>query len=119
MFDVNSFIAMLKQSKIRFSILGTPYQVAVAHFDVSEKLSDCFTTGLSLVSEDEIKKPEEIIEKEGLLTVAGNLGDRYFHGVINHFIQTGRNGRFYLYHASVVPSLWFLILNQDCRIFQT
>ncbi len=118
MIDVNSFIAMLKQSKIRFSILGTPYQVAVAHFDVSEKLSDCFTMGLSLVSEDEIKKPEEIIEKEGLLTVAGNLGDRYFHGVINHFIQTGRNGRFYLYHASVVPSLWFLILNQDCRIFQ-
>ncbi len=118
MTNLNAFMDMLRQSKIRFRILDTDYRVAVKNFSVTEKISTCHTLVLSLVSEDEIKKPEDIVEKKGLLTVAGFSSERYFHGVINHFILAGRNGRFYLYEAHVVPSLWFLTLNRDCRIFQ-
>ncbi len=119
MTDVNAFINMIQQSKIRFSVLNADCKVAVADFTVNEGISSCFTMDLTLVSEDKIKKPEEMLEKEGLLTLPGGPGERYFHGVISHFILMGQNGRFYTYRANVVPSLWFLTLNKDCRIFQS
>ncbi len=116
--DLASIVDMIKHSKIQFNILGTNYQIAVERFHATEQISAFFTVDLWLVSESEIKKPEDIVKKEALLTVTGNLGDRYFHGLINQFMLSGRNGRFFLYQAQVVPSLWFLGLNQDCRIFQ-
>jgi len=118
MFDATDLIDAPQISKIRFSILSAKYKFAVVQFDVNEQMSASFKIDLTLVSEDEIKKPEEIVEKEGLLAVTGSQGNRYFHGVINNFVLSGKNGRFYLYYANVVPSIWFLTLNQDCRIFQ-
>ena len=76
-----------------------------------------FDVSLSLISEDQIKAAD-VVEKPGLLTVVGDTGDRYFHGVISQFMLSGKNGRFYLYQAKLVPSIWFMMLNQDCRIFQ-
>ncbi|MDY0096680.1 MAG: contractile injection system protein, VgrG/Pvc8 family, partial [Candidatus Vecturithrix sp.] len=112
MSSLNNFLEALDQSKIRFNIPGADCRLAVRSFNIDEEISACFTLTVSLVSTDEIKEPENIVEKEGLLTVAGPSGERYFHGVINNFVFTGKNGRFYLYDAQVVPSLWFLTLNQ-------
>lgn len=118
MSSLNNFLEALSKSKIRFNIPGIDHRMAVRSFSINEKISDCFTLSVTLVGTDEIKDPEKILEQEAFLTVAGQSGDRYFHGIINNFILSGKNGRFYLYEARVVPSLWFLTLNQDCRIFQ-
>mgnify|MGYP000900739426 FL=1 len=107
----------LDQSKIRFKIPGADCRLAVRSFS-NERISDCFTLSVNLVGTDEIKEPEKLLEQEAILTVSGEPDDRHFHGIINNFVLSGTNGRFYLYEARVVPSLWFLTLNQDCRIFQ-
>ncbi|NPV05333.1 MAG: type VI secretion system tip protein VgrG [Syntrophaceae bacterium] len=107
----------LKASKIKFSVSGADYRIAVESFNADEKISAPFDVSLSLISEDQIKAAD-VIEKQGLLTVVGQTGDRYFHGVISQFMLSGKNGRFYLYQAKMVPSIWFSMLNQDCRIFQ-
>ena len=117
MADMATIADALKESKIKFSILGTEYQIAVDRFHTGEKISAPFDVSLSLISEDQIKAAD-VVEKPGLLTVVGHTGDRYFHGVISQFMLSGKNGRFYLYQAKLVPSIWFMMLNQDCRIFQ-
>ena len=82
-----------------------------------EEISSPCEVDLSLVSEDEINF-DDVIGKEALLTILGDEADRYFHGIINEFMQTGSSGRFHLYHTRMVPSMWLLSLEQDCRIFQ-
>jgi type VI secretion system secreted protein VgrG len=117
MADMATIADALKESKIKFSILGTEYRIAVESFHAAEKISATFNINLRLISEDQIKAAD-VVEKPGLLTVVGQTGDRYFHGVISQFMLSGKNGRFYLYQAKLVPSIWFMMLNQDCRIFQ-
>lgn len=63
--------------------------------------------------------PNEILAKN--VTVKLELasdGLRYFNGFVTRFYQTGKRGRYHLYHASVRPWLWFLTRTADCRIFQ-
>lgn len=43
---------------------------------------------------------------------------RYFNGYVTRFAQTGMHGRYYTYHATVRPWLWFLTRTANCRIFQ-
>jgi type VI secretion system secreted protein VgrG len=94
-----------------------PLEMAVVDFTAWEQLSFPFHVRLSLASEDEIDF-DDVIGKDALLTIRGDVTDRFFHGIISQFMQTGTKGRFFLYEASVVPSVWLLSLKQDCRIFQ-
>jgi type VI secretion system secreted protein VgrG len=105
------------EARFLFEVIGTSYETRVLNFTLYESLSSPFELNISLVSEDEIKF-EEVVGKEALLTLLGEENDRYCHGIINKFIFTGSRDRFYLYQARVVPSLWFLSLERDCRIFQ-
>ncbi len=43
---------------------------------------------------------------------------RYLNGVISRFAQQATEERFTSYSAEMVPWLWFLTRNADCRIFQ-
>lgn len=98
-----------------FEISGI--KLGVEEFTAREEISSPCEVNLSLVSEDEINF-DDVIGKEAFLTILGDEADRYFHGIVNKFIQTGSRERFNLYQARMVPSLWMLSLEQDCRIFQ-
>ena len=106
---------LASEAHFLFEISGI--KLGVAEFTAREEISSPCEVNLSLVSEDEINF-DDVIGKEALLTLLGDDADRYFHGVINKFIQTGSRERFNLYQARMVPSLWMLSLEQDCRIFQ-
>jgi len=103
------------EAQFLFEISGSA--LGVAEFTAREEISSPCEVDLSLVSEDEINF-DDVIGKEALLTILGDEADRYFHGIINEFMQTGSSGRFHLYHTRMVPSMWLLSLEQDCRIFQ-
>jgi len=103
------------EAQFLFEIAGTA--LGVIEFTAVEKLSSPYEVTLSLASEDEVRM-DEVIGREGLLTILGDEADRYFHGIISSFVQVGTKGRFFLYQAKMVPSLWLLSLEQDCRIFQ-
>ncbi|MBC2694632.1 MAG: type VI secretion system tip protein VgrG [Desulfobacteraceae bacterium] len=98
-----------------FEVSGTEFKVV--DFAANESISSFYEVDLSLASEDEISF-DDVVGKEALLTILGEEEDRYFHGIIGKFIQTGSNGRFYLYRTKMSPSVWLLSLEQDCRIFQ-
>ncbi len=105
------------ESRFLFEVLGVSYRTAVLGFKLFEGISSPFALHVSLVSEDEINF-DEMVGKEALLTLLGEENDRHLHGVLRQFIQNGSKGRFYFYEAEVIPTLWLLSLEQDCRIFQ-
>src|SRR5262245_41023776 len=43
---------------------------------------------------------------------------RYFHGVVSRIGELGSDQMFTRYRIEVVPSLWFLSRNIQCRVFQ-
>ena len=84
-----------------------------------EELARLFQFELELVSEDYDIDFDKIIGEK--VTISLNIGDndtRYFNGYISHFVQTGPEGGYAQYQATVVPWLWFLTRTSDCRIFQ-
>jgi type VI secretion system secreted protein VgrG len=98
-----------------FTVESTEF--LVAGFKARERISTQFEANLSLALEEEVQF-EEVIGKAGLLTIRGEDEDRYMHGIVNRFVQTGMTGRFFNYEARLVPQTWILGLEQDCRIFQ-
>ena len=108
---------VLKASEARFLFNIAGKKLGVIDFSAREEISYPYHVVLTLATEDDIGF-DDVIGKEALLTILGEDTDRYFHGIINQFMQTGSRGRFLLYQATVVPYLWLLSLEQDCRIFQ-
>ncbi len=106
-----------QEAKFLFEISGTKAETAVVDFTAKERISSPFEVNVSLASEEEIEF-DNVVGKEAVLTILGEEADRYLHGIINWFKHTGSKGRFFLYQARVVPSLWLLSLERDCRIFQ-
>ena len=101
-----------------FQIFEAPdTELRVVDFTATESISSPYRVELTLASEDELGF-DAALGKAALLTIASQDADRYFHGIINQFTQVGISGRFNVYRASMVPSLWLLSLEQDCRIFQ-
>lgn len=108
---------MVSKSKFSFRIVDSDYKIAVENFSAEEKLSSSFLITLNLVSEDKMNL-EIAINKVAVLTIAGQDGDRYLHGIISNFMLAGHVGRFYSYQATVVPAVWMLNFNKNFRIFQ-
>jgi type VI secretion system secreted protein VgrG len=108
----------LSADEPRFLFEMKDVEFRVVQFSAREALSSPFEVDLTLASEDEIEF-DTVIGKEGLLTILGEEEDRCIHGLLKEFTQTGSRGPFYLYQARLVPTIWLLTLEQDCRIFQT
>ncbi len=115
-------------AQFAFEFLDVDYRVSVLEFQAAENLSEMFGVTMALVS-DELIPCEDVVRQEGVLTIVnpykssslfkpGVTPDRYFHGVLRKFRYSGMKGRFHLYEAQLVPSLWLLSLKQNCRIFQ-
>lgn len=105
------------KSRFQFLFLNKSYEAAVERFKADENISETYEVTVWLVSEDKIHFTD-VIKQDGLFTILGEEKDRNFHGIINHFMLTGRGGRFYFYQASLVPSLWLLSLGKNFRIYQ-
>ena len=110
------------QPSFLFSILGTSFNFRVLSFEAVEAISAPFQVNIS-VGCDDVVSFEEVAGKGASLTVVtddvtANGGKRYFHGNIAKFKSVGDNGDCYLYRARLVPAIWRLSLEQDCRVFQ-
>ena len=109
--------------KPRFLCNIAKNEFGVLAFTATERISAPYEVQLTLVTEREVNF-EDVVGKTGLLTLqpddASHDKDtkRYFHGIINEFMKTKSKGRFLYYQATMVPSLWLLSLERDCRIFQ-
>jgi type VI secretion system secreted protein VgrG len=105
--------------------LGDDFLLLV-DFHGEEGISKLFHFELSLAHEETTTetKPtilgfDSIVGKN--VTIGITLADgrlRFINGQIASFGQGGRDGKFSYYRAVLVPWLWFLSRDSDCRIFQ-
>jgi type VI secretion system secreted protein VgrG len=96
-----------------------PDVLVLRSFQGQEAISRLFAFELDLVSEESSIKYDDIVGQ--LVTVCVSLADgspRYWNGFVSRFVQAGRDSNVAVYHATVVPWLWFLDQTTDCRIFQ-
>lgn len=106
----------------RIASVKTPFgedQVALCGFTGSERLSAIPRFELELISEQQDLDPKKIIgQPVGVTLNTLKGGKRYFHGDAIRFGRTRQQGRYFRYHATIVPWLWFLTRTRNCRIFQ-
>ena len=85
----------------------------------NEGISRLFRFNLELLSTNNSISFDDIVGQN--VTISVTLADqtlRYFNGFVSRFAQSGSDARFTHYQMEVVPWLWFLTRNADCRIFQ-
>ncbi len=87
-------------------------------FRGTEGISRLFRFELDLLSEKSSISFSDIVGKN--VTISLKQPDksyRYLNGVISRFAQHATEEQFTSYSAEMVPWLWFLTRNADCRIF--
>ena len=88
-------------------------------FQGEEGISRLFRFNLELLSEKSNISFKDIVGQNVTLRIAlPEDKERYFNGFVSRFAQSGSDVRFTHYQMEVVPWLWFLTRNADCRIFQ-
>jgi type VI secretion system secreted protein VgrG len=96
-----------------------PDVLILRSFTGAEGLSQLYKFELDLFTEGPAINFADIIGKP--VTIRVELfedNERFFHGVISRFAQTGSETGIIHYRAEMVPWLWFLTRTADCRIFQ-
>jgi type VI secretion system secreted protein VgrG len=105
------------EARFRFELRGGGPDIPVASFTLQERLSAPFVLDLSLASEEELDFGD-LVGSEGTFVISGEGGDRFLHGLVSEFCRADAIGDHILYTARVVPQIWLLGNERDCRIFQ-
>ena len=63
-------------------------------------------------------KPEELVGSSFAAIVELHDGSRCINGIVKEFIEGDSDERFIHYSAEIVPAMWLLTLQSDCRVFQ-
>jgi len=92
----------------------------LAHLSGYEAVSRLFKFNLDLLSEKKNISFDQIVGQQVTISMqlADGVNERYFNGYVSRFAQTGTDVSFTHYQMEVVPWLWFLTRNANCRIFQ-
>jgi len=115
-----SNVIAANRSWFDFSIKADGFDgLGVYAFAGTERVSTPYEFVIEFVSMDANLNLTSALGKECLLTVADKSGDKKFlHGVIRQIEQLHTGNKYTMYHAEVVPRLWFLTQTQDHRIYQ-
>jgi type VI secretion system secreted protein VgrG len=88
-------------------------------FSGQEGVSTPFHFDLTVNSLNKDIQFEQIVGKPATIKIVlPEEKERFINGIISSFTLTGASGEFTVYQATLVPRLWILTRNSDCRIFQ-
>jgi type VI secretion system secreted protein VgrG len=84
-----------------------------------EGMSRLFTYNLTLLSQNPSISFSALVGQRVTISLKKpGHAIRYINGFVSRLAQAGNDQHFTHYEAEVVPWLWFLTRNADCRIFQ-
>ncbi len=92
----------------------------LSHLSGYEAISRMFKFSLDMLSLQKTITFSQIVGQKVTISIdlPNALGKRYISGYVSRFAQTGTDSTFTHYQMEVVPWLWFLTRNANCRIFQ-
>jgi type VI secretion system secreted protein VgrG len=96
-------------------------ELLLESFSGSEAISEPFRFSVSMVSENAEIDLKSLLRSSATVYLRLNNGsERCFHGHFHNLVQREvSKDSLVSYQGSIVPMLWFLGLNSDCRIFQS
>ena len=95
-----------------------PQDLRFIRLEGEEIVSQLFSLNLTLQSPRGDINSNELIGKPLSLEITMPGGVRHINGQCSQFTCTGKQGRYYAYHAVIRPWLWYATRRQDYRIFQ-
>ena len=100
------------------STLG-PDELLLLGFTGVEGMSMPYEFTLDLLSENPAVDGKALLKTAMHVEVDLPGGEtRYFSGRVRRFMQLGRHEELTSYQVEIVPALWYLTIQRDCRIFQ-
>ena len=91
----------------------------VGRLSATEAISRLFQIELDLLSPKPDIPPGRLLGQPLQVSIELDNGRRrFFHGLVSRVSQGETEGRLFVYRVEVVPWLWMLSRNVDCRIFQ-
>jgi type VI secretion system secreted protein VgrG len=108
------------QSRFEFTSAGLQADaVQVSEFTGVEEVSHTFQFVVQLTSKDGELDLDAVIGQPATLALMRHDGEMSpIHGVVSDFRQKSYTTGNYYYEATLVPRLWLLSLNHQCRVFQ-
>lgn len=114
----------IEQQNANYEVLIPHYgkdQFVFVSMEGGEYVSECFEFRVSMATKIKAVNTKDLLRKPMVVTIRrAGLPDRHIHGLIKRISLTGRNeddSPLYFYEAEIVPWLWFLNLEVDCRHF--
>jgi type VI secretion system secreted protein VgrG len=87
-------------------------------FSLQEQLSRLFQIEAELSSEDgEVDFDKVVGQNVTIRLQVGQKDTRYFNGIVSRMVQVSNQGSYSHYRATIVPWLWLLTRNSDCRVW--
>lgn len=88
------------------------------NFSAEEVVSQPFCLQLTMLSTSDSLPLDDLLQSPVTVGLEMSGGEyRYFHGIVREVAQGETEGELTTYTAEVVPWLWFLSLNSNCRVF--
>lgn len=110
---------------MQFTVAGDADSLLIETLDGHESLSHLFNYHVELLapldaSQNDNIKPSSVIGAKATVSIGLNdkYGSRYINGIVASLEACGGDDEFNVYRACLVPSLWQLTLNSNCRVFQ-
>ena len=106
------------ESRFFLTLSGNDEDVQVLRFTAQESLNCPWELDITLVSEAENISPEKMVGSTATLTLSGCAGRSYYHGQVWQFRRQTQGKRLTQYQLVMRPSLSWLGLGRNQRIFQ-
>jgi len=96
-----------------------PDQLLLQRFELSDSISKPFEAHCQLLSVNPQLDIKTLLQQPVCIRLNDGFAPHYFHAIVRDIQQLEPDtSRLTRYAISAVPSLWFLALHHDCRIFQ-
>lgn len=106
----------------RFLAIGTALgddALLIQSISITEQLGRLFQMEVELLSQDDAVDFDKMVGTNATVRLELPGGKtRYFNGFVSRFVQCEQERNYAHYRATLVPWVWFLTRNADCRIFQ-
>lgn len=116
----SSLSGLLSSNETRyfFSVPAVNATLQVLRFDIQEQLNEPWCLNVTVVTENDALKPEQLIHQEMTLTLTRSTGKSYYHGQVWQCKKKAQGKRLTQYELICKPPIAWLGLGQNQRIFQ-
>ena len=104
--------------QVALAVGGLKETLHVLRAEGLEELSRLYSFEVLVAAKSADLDLDAPVGQAAVLTLEGQRGERYIHGMVRRFEETDSGRNVAMYRVEIVPRAWRLLQRRDCRIFQ-